>query len=78
MKRFRILASSLVIAALGTVCAFADVAPEPDYRNIPGAYIFVAVAVIIIALVLLRAMIKKRRLKNDGVQPEEPNDINVR
>ena len=78
MKRFRILALSLLITMLGTVCAFADVAPEPDYRNIPGAYIFVGVAVIIIALVLLRAMIKKRRLKNDGIQPEEPNDQTLR
>ena len=78
MKRFRTLALSLLITVLGTVCAFADIAPEPRRDSAHTVAIIVAVVVIIVAIVFLRAMIKRRRLKNDGVQPEEPNDQTLR
>lgn len=78
MKRFRILAATLLIIVLGTSAAFADIAPSPIVRALPWIIYCIPVVVIIVAIVLLRAMIKKRRLKNDGIQPEEPNDINMR
>ena len=78
MKHFRILALSVLIMALGTVFAFADIAPMPRTDIAQIAAIVAAVVVIIVAIVLLRHAIKKRRFQNDGIQPEEPNDINVR
>jgi membrane protein DedA with SNARE-associated domain len=78
MKRFRTLVLSLLIIVLGTAFAFADIAPMPRRDSAHTLAIIVAVVIIIVAIVFLRAMIKRRRLKNDGIQPEEPNDINVR
>ena len=78
MKRIRILALSLLIAALGTATAFADLAPMPRTDSAQTIAIIVAVVVIIVAIVFLRRAIKRRRLINDGVQPEEPNDQTLR
>ena len=78
MKRFRILALSLLITVLGSAFAFADIAPMPRTDPAQTVAIIVAVVVVIVAIVFLRRSIKRRRLQNDGVQPEESNDINVR
>ena len=78
MKRFRILVMSLLIAALGSAFAFADVAPMPRTDPAQTVAIVVAVVVIIVAIVFLRRAVKRRRLQNDGVQPEEPNDQTLR
>ena len=78
MKRFRILAAALLMIILCTVFAFADLAPMPKTDPAQVVAIAVAVVVIIVAIVLLRIAIKKRRLRNDGVQPEEPNDQTLR
>ena len=77
MKRLRILVMALVIAALGTATAFADVVIP---RHDPAVWIIycIPVIVILIALALLRRAIKKRRLENNGVDPEEPNDQTLR
>ena len=78
MKRFRILAATLLLILLGTSAAFADIAPSPIVRALPWIVYCIPVVVIIVAVVLLRAMIKKRRLENDGMQPEEPTDQTLR
>ena len=79
MNKLRMFAASLLMMIFGTVFAFADIAPEP-YRQPRSntVYIIVAVVVIIVALVFLRRAIKKRRLENDGVEPEKLNDMNMR
>ena len=78
MKRFRILAATLLIIVLGTSAAFADIAPSPIVRALPWIIYCIPAVVIIVAVVLLRRAVKRRRLENDGMQPEEPNDINMR
>ena len=79
MKRLRILAAALLLIAMFSVTAFADITPIPVLLVRSGAlYIIIAVIVIIIALVILRRSIKKRRLINDGMEPEEPNDETLR
>ena len=78
MKRFRILAATLLLIVLGSAFAFADIAPMPRTDPAQVIAIAVAVVVIIVAIVLLRRAVKRRRLENDGMQPEEPNDINMR
>ncbi len=78
MKRIRILTLSLLITMLGTVCAFADIAPMPKTDPAQITAIIVAVVVIIAAIVFLRRAVKRRRLQNDGMQPEEPNDQTLR
>ena len=78
MKHFRILAATLLIIVLGTSAAFADIAPSPSVRALPWIIYCIPAVVIIVAIVLLRRAVKRRRLENDGMQPEEPNDINMR
>ena len=78
MKRFRILALSLLIIILGTAFAFADLAPMPRTDPAQIAAIIVAVVVIIAAVVFLRRAIKKRRVQFDGMEPEEPSDNDLR
>jgi hypothetical protein len=50
--------------------------PKTDPAQITA--IIVAVVVIIAAIVFLRRAVKRRRLQNDGMQPEEPNDQTLR
>ena len=69
---------ALVIAALCTATAFADVLPMPERDPAQVIAIAVAAVVIIVAIVLLRRAVKRRRLVNDGMQPEEPNDQTLR
>ena len=79
MKRFRILAATLLLIVLGTSAAFADVTPIPVILVRSGAlYIIIAVIVLIVALFLLRRSIRKRRMIIDGNGAEEPenNDVN--
>ncbi len=78
MKSFRILASTLLLIVLGSVFAFADVAPMPRTDPAQVIAIAVAVVVIIVAIVFLRRAVKRRRFQNDDVQPEEPNDQTLR
>ena len=75
MKRFRILAAALLLAALGTSAAFADITPIPVLLVRSGAlYVIIAVIVMIVALALLRRSVRKRRLHDDGMEAEEPNN----
>ena len=78
MKRFRILAVTLLLIVLGSAFAFADIAPMPRTDPAQVIAIAVAVVVIIVAIVLLRRAVKRRRLVNDDMQPEEPNDQTLR
>ena len=78
MKRFRILAATLLLIVLGSAFAFADLAPMPKTDPAQAVAIVVAVVVIIVAIVLLRRAVKRRRLVNDGMEPEEPNDQTLR
>ena len=78
MKRFRILAATLLLIVLGSAFAFADIAPMPRTDPAQVIAIVVAVVVILVAIVLLRRAVKRRRFQNDGMQPEEPNDQTLR
>lgn len=78
MKRFRILAATLLLIVLGSAFAFADIAPMPKTDPAQVIAIVVAVVVIIAAIVFLRRAIKKRRYINDGMEPEDPNDQTLR
>ena len=78
MKRFRILAATLLLIVLGSAFAFADIAPMPRTDPAQVIAIAVAVVVIIVAIVLLRRAVKRRRFQNDGMQLEEPNDQTLR
>ena len=72
MRHLRVLAAAILIAVLGTVCAFADVTPIPVMLVRSGAiYVIIAVIVIIAALILLRRSVKKRRSMICGRFPEE-------
>ena len=78
MKRLRILAAALPLTALFTATAFADLIVEPRPSVVSWVVYCIPVVVIIVAIVLLRRAVKKRRLMNDGMQPDEPNDNNIR
>ena len=79
VKRLRILLAALLLIALGTSAAFADITPIPVLLVRSGAlYVIIAVIVMIVAIALLRRSVKKRRLINDGREPEEPNDNTLR
>ena len=78
MKRITVLrtiAAVLVFAILGTTCAFADIIDVPRIGTIQWIIYCIPVIAIIIAITLIRHAIKRRRLKNDGMDPE--SDINV-
>ena len=67
MKRFRILAVTLLLIVLGTSAAFADITPIPVLLVRSGAlYIIIAIIVLIIALALLRRSIRKRSMIVDA------------
>ena len=79
MKRFRILLAALLLIALGTTAAFADVVSLPVFLVRSGAlYVIIAIVVIIVALALLRRSIRRRNMAVDGMPPEEPNDNDLR
>ena len=78
MKRFRILAITLLLIVLGTSAAFADITPIPVLLVRSGAlYVIIAIIVLIIALFLLRRSVKKRSMMIDGNESEEPDDNKV-
>ncbi|MCR5010489.1 MAG: hypothetical protein K6A91_06090 [Clostridia bacterium] len=78
MKRFRILAITLLLIVLGTSAAFADITPIPVLLVRSGAlYIIIAVIVLIIALILLRRSLRKRSMMIDGNEAEKPEDNEV-
>ena len=78
MKRFRILAATLLLIVLGTSAAFADITPIPVLLVRSGAlYVIIAIIVLIIALFLLRRSVRKRSMMIDGNEAEEPDDNEV-
>ena len=78
MKRFRILAVTLLLIVLGTSAAFADITPIPVLLVRSGAlYVIIAIIVLIIALFLLRRSVRKRSMMIDGNEAEEPDDNKV-
>ena len=78
MKRFRILAATLLLILLGTSAAFADITPIPVLLVRSGAlYVIIAIIVLIIALFLLRRSVRKRSMMIDGNEAEEPDDNKV-
>ena len=78
MKRFRILAVTLLLIVLGTTAAFADITPIPVLLVRSGAlYVIIAIIVLIIALFLLRRSVRKRSMMIDGNEAEEPDDNKV-
>ena len=78
MKRFRILAATLLLIVLGTSAAFADITPIPVLLVRSGAlYVIIAIIVLIIALFLLRRSVRKRSMMIDGDEAEEPDDNKV-
>ena len=78
MKRFRILAVTLLLIVLGTSAAFADITPIPVLLVRSGAlYVIIAIIVLIIALFLLRRSVRKRSMMIDGDEAEEPDDNEV-
>ncbi|MBQ9826763.1 MAG: hypothetical protein IJM61_06250 [Firmicutes bacterium] len=78
MKRFRILAATLLLIVLGTSAAFADITPIPVLLVRSGAlYVIIAIIVLIIALFLLRRSVRKRSMMIDGNESEEPDDNKV-
>ena len=78
MKRFRILAVTLLLIVLGTSAAFADITPIPVLLVRSGAlYVIIAIIVLIIALFLLRRSVRKRSMMIDGNESEEPDDNKV-
>ena len=78
MKRFRILAATLLLIVLGTSAAFADITPIPVLLVRSGAlYVIIAIIVLIIALFLLRRSVRKRSMMIDGNEAEEPDDNKV-
>ena len=75
MKHFRILLAALLLIALGTSAAFADVVSLPVFLVRSGAlYVIIAIVVIVVALALLRRSIRRRNMAVDGMPPEEPDD----
>ena len=66
----RLIASVLLLIASGTACAFADIIDVPRVRTVPMVITYISVIVIIVVLALLRRAVRKRRLKNDGTDPE--------
>ena len=69
MKRFRILSATLLMIALCTATAFADVVFSPIKRASSWIVYAIPVVVIIVAIVLLAYSVKKRR-----AEPEEDDD----
>ncbi len=75
MKRFRVIAVTLLLIVLGTSAAFADITPIPVLLVRSGAlYVIIAIIVLIIALFLLRRSVRKRSMMIDGNDEEEPDD----
>ena len=75
MKRFRILAVTLLLIVLGTSAAFADITPIPVLLVRSGAlYVIIAIIVLIIALFLLRRSVRKRSMIIDGDDEEDPDN----
>ena len=67
----------LLMIALGTSAAFADVTPIPVFLVRSGAlYVIIAIIVLIIAMFLLRRSLRKRSMINDENESEElDNDL---
>ena len=61
MKRFRIPLAVLLLTALGTAAAYADVVFSPIKRASSWIVYVIPVVVIIVAIVLLGHSVKRRR-----------------
>ena len=72
MKRFRILAATLLLIVFGTSAAFADVIFSPIKRASSWVVYVIPVVIIIIAIVLLGKSVKKRRA--ELAEMEEDDD----
>ena len=71
MRHLRITAAVFLLVAFGTACAFADIINIPRPGAIQWIIYCIPAVAILVGITLLRHAIKRRRLKNDGMDPEQ-------